>query len=326
MRRREFITLLSGVAAAWPLAARAQQPAMPVIGILQAGATGSLPQFVTPLRKGLSEMGFVEGRNVALEYRYAQNQLERLPELAADLVRHRVAVITTLGSDVAAAAAKGATGTIPIVFEIGADPVEAGLVASLNRPGGNLTGVTSMNEELSAKRLGLLHQMVPQARRIGAIVNKIAPTSPQEVKVLQDAASRLGVHIEFFHASTSPEIDAAFASLEKAGAEALVVTAGPPFGDYRAQIVTLATRQALPAIYTSSASTEIGGLMSYSPSIDRVRQVGIYAGRILKGDKPADLPVMQPAKFELVINLQTARAIGLAVSPDLLSIADEVIE
>jgi putative ABC transport system substrate-binding protein len=326
MRRRDFITLLGGAAAAWPLAARAQQPAVTVIGILQAGATGSLPQFVTPLRKGLSEMGFVEGRNVALEYRYAQNQLERLPELAADLVRRRVAVITTLGSDVAAAAAKGATGTIPIVFEIGADPVEAGLVASLNRPGGNLTGVTSMNEELSAKRLGLLHEMVPQARRIGAIVNKIAATSPQEVKVLQGAASRLGVHIEFFHASTSPEIDAAFSSLEKAGAEALVVTAGPPFGDYRAQIVTLATRRALPAIYTSSASTEIGGLMSYSPSIDRVRQVGIYAGRILKGDKPADLPVMQPTKFELVINLQTARAIGLAVSPDLLSIADEVIE
>src|SRR5580704_5689929 len=226
MRRRQFLTLLGGAAAAWPLAARAQQPATATVGILQAGVPGSLSQFAAPMRKGLSEMGYVEGRNLALEYRYAQNQLERFPELAADLIRRRVAVLVALGSDAVAAAAKAATTTTPIVFEIGGDPVESGLVTTLNRPGGNLTGITSMNEELTAKRAGLLHDMVPQARRIGAIVNKIAATSPQEVKVLQGAASRLGVHIEFFHASTSPEIDAAFSSLEKAGAEALVVTAG----------------------------------------------------------------------------------------------------
>jgi putative tryptophan/tyrosine transport system substrate-binding protein len=324
MKRRDFITLLGGTAAAWPLAVRAQ-PAMVPVGILQAGPAGSLAQYSAQLRKGLSEMGFSEGRNLALEYRYAQNQLERLPELAADLIRHQVAVIVTLGSDAVVAAAKAATTATPIVFEMGGDPVEAEFVTSLARPGGNLTGVTSMNAELSAKRLGLLHDLLPQARRVATILNT-SPTSELIVKVLQAAASDIGVEIELAHASTSQEIDTAFASLEQARTDALVVSAGPPFGDHIGQIATLAARHALPAIYPWREAAEIGGLMSYSTSMDRVRQVGIYVGRILKGERPADLPVILPSKFEFVINLQTARALGIDVPPTLLSIADDVIE
>jgi putative ABC transport system substrate-binding protein len=323
MNRRDLMALIGG-AAAWPVAARAQA-AMVTVGILQAGPTGSLAQYSAQLRKGLSEMGYVEGRNLALEYRYAQNQLERLPELAADLIRHQVAVIVTLGSDAVAAAAKAATSTTPIVFEIGGDPVEAEFVSSLGRPGGNVTGVTSMNAELSAKRLGLLHDLLPQARRVATILST-SPTSGLIMKVLQAAASQIGVEIELVQASTGQEIDTAFANLEQARADALVVSAGPPFGDHIAQMATLAARHGLPAIYPWREAADIGGLMSYSTSIDRVRQVGIYVGRILKGEKPADLPVMLPAKFEFVINLQTARALGIDVSPTLLSVADEVIE
>jgi putative ABC transport system substrate-binding protein len=325
VKRREFITLLGG-AAAWPTVVCAQQAGMPTVGILQGGPNGSLPQYSAQLRKGLSEMGFVEGRNMALEYRYAQNQLERVPDLAADLIRRRMAVIVTLGSDVVAAAAQTATATIPIVFEIGGDPIESGFVASLNRPGGNMTGVTSMNAELSAKRVGLLHDLLPQASRFATINNDGSPATPLTVKVLQTAASRIGVQIELLQARNSAEIDVAFATLSQSRADALVVSAGPPFGDHLAQIATLAARHGLPAIYPSREAAEIGGLMSYSTSIDRVRQAGIYVGRILKGEKAADLPVVLPAKFEFVINLQTAHALGLTVPPSLLAIADEVIE
>jgi putative ABC transport system substrate-binding protein len=277
------------------------------------------------LRKGLSEMGYLEGRNLTLEYRYAQNQLERLPELAADLIRRRVAVLVTLGSDAAAAAAKAATTTTPVVFEIGGDPVESGFVVALNRPGGNLTGVTSMNAELSAKRLGLLHDLLPQARRMATILSD-SPSSGPIAKSLQAAASRIGVEVEFLHASTGPEIDTAFAGLVQARVDALVVSAGPPFSDHYAQIATLAARHAIPAIYPARSAADVGGLMSYATSPDRVRQVGIYVGRILKGEKPGDLPVILPTKFDFVINLQTARALGIEVPPTLLSIADEIIE
>jgi putative tryptophan/tyrosine transport system substrate-binding protein len=323
MKRREFIAGL-GVAAL-PMVARAQQPTIRTVGILQAGPTGSLPQFEAPLRKGLSEMGYVEGRNLALEHRYAQNQLERLPELAADLIQRRVEVIVTLGSDAVAAAAKAATTTIPIVFDIGGDPVETNLVASLNRPGGNLTGFTAINAELTAKRLGLLHELLPQARRIANIVGN-SPASPLIVKALQTAAARIGVQVEFLNANSSLEIDAAFNSLTRAGAEALVVNAGPPFTDHVPQVVTLATRHGLPAIYPVREAPQIGGLMSYATTADGVRQVGIYVGRILKGEKAADLPVVLPTKFEFIINLQAARALGITVPPTLLAIADEVIE
>ena len=323
MNRRDLITLIGG-AATWPLAARAQQ-AMPMIGVLQAGPPGSLPQFAAPLRKGLSEMGYVEGRNLTLEYRYAQNHLEWLPELAADLVRRRLSVIVTLGSDAVAAVAKAATTTIPIVFEIGGDPVDSGFVVALNRPSGNLTGVTSMNAELSAKRLGLLHDLLPEARRVATIVNE-SPATAFIIKSLQAGASRIGMEVQILHASNGQEIDVAFASLVEARAEALVVSAGPPFSDHAAQIATLAARNAVPAIYPTRDNAEIGGLMSYSTSMDRVRQVGIYVGRILKGEKPAGLPVILPTKFEFVINLQAARALGLMVPPTMLAQADEVIE
>jgi putative ABC transport system substrate-binding protein len=271
-------------------------------------------------------MGYVEGRNLAIEYRSAQNQLDRLPELAADLVRHRVAVIATLTSDAAAFAAKSATTTIPIVIEIGGDPVQSGFVASLNRPGGNVTGITSMNAELSAKRLGLLHDLLPQAQHIAVLVNRNSPATELFIKVVQAAASHIGVQIEFFHASTVPEIDTAFASLVQNRSDAFVGGAGPPFNERFVHIVSLATRHALPAIYPGRDFAVAGGLMSYSTSIDRFRQAGIYVGRILKGEKPADLPVMQPTKFELVINLQTATLLGITVPPTLLAQADEVIE
>jgi putative ABC transport system substrate-binding protein len=325
MRRRDFITILGG-SATWPLAVRAQQPAMPVVGFLQGGSPESGAVFLAAFRKGLSEMGYVEGRNLAIEYRYAQNQLDQLPELAADLVRRRVAVIATPGGDAVTFAAKAATTTIPIVFEIGGDPVQSGLVASLNRPGGNVTGVTSMNAELAVKRLGLLHELLPQATRIGVLVNSNSPVTEPLVKAVQAAAFRIGVQIEFFHANNGPEIDTAFASLVQKRADALLLNAGPPFIERRVQIVTLAARHILPAIYPSRADAAAGGLMSYLTSDDRFRQVGIYAGRILKGEKPTDLPVLLPTKFEFIINLQTVKLLGITVPPSLLAIADEVIE
>jgi putative tryptophan/tyrosine transport system substrate-binding protein len=326
MRRREFIAGLSA-AAAWPRTAPAQQLTMPVVGWLQSTSRGANQQFLALFRKGLSEMGYVEGRNVAMELRYAGNELQRLPELAADLVRRRVAIIAALGGTVQASAAMSATTTIPIVFEVGVDPVQAGLVASLSRPGGNATGVSSMNNPLVAKRIGLLHELLPQARRVAAFLNPSAAGAAVDyAKLTESAAASIGVDIKFYFARNSAEIDAAFAKMADERAEALVGAPGAPFIERRVQIMTLAVRYGLPAIFSARDDAEAGGLMSYSPSPDRFRLAGLYAGRILKGEKAADLPVVLPTKFEFVINLQTARTLGIEVPPTLLAIADEVIE
>lgn len=325
MRRREFIALIGGTAAAWPLAAGAQQTAMPVVGHLFAGSPGA--SFLPEFRKGLSEMGFVEGRNVAIENRWAEGRNDRLPELAAELVRLRVAVIFTAGGAVAAVAGKAATTTIPIVFNIGDDPVQAGLVASFNRPGGNVTGISFMNAQLTAKRLGLLHELLPAATRFAMLVDPSNPNVASVTADAQAAASTFGGQTEVFAASTNDEIDAAFASLVQKRADALLIAAGPLFVNRRAQLATLAARYAVPAIHFSREFVEAAGLMSYGSSIaDTTRQAGIYVGRILNGEKPADLPVMQPSKFELVINLQTAKVLGIVIPTSLLARADEVIE
>jgi putative tryptophan/tyrosine transport system substrate-binding protein len=326
MRRRDFLTLLGGAVAAWPFAVRAQQPAMPVIGYLDAGSAEPNAPLLSAFRKGLSETGYAEGRNVAIEFRWAEGRSERLPELAADLVRRRVALIVTGDGTQAALAAKAATATIPIIFMTGVDPVETGLVASLNRPGGNATGITHMNALLEPKRLALLHELVPRAVRFAALVPNTPLTGSTIVTDLQAAASVIGGRIEVLAATTRGEIDAAFASLEQKRADALMVSAGTLI-DRRVQILTLATRYGLPTIYPWRADAVAGGLMSYGIVItDQFRQMGIYTGRLLKGEKPADLPVMRPTRFEFVINLQTARALGIEVPPSLLSIADEVIE
>jgi ABC-type uncharacterized transport system substrate-binding protein len=327
MRRREFITLL-GSAAAWPLAARAQQAAMPVIGQLTAGSQAANANWNSAFRKGLSEMGFAEGRNVTIEYRYANDLYDRLPALAAELVGKRVAAIFTNGGNLVTAAAKAATSTIPIVFSTGGDPVEAGMVESFNRPGGNVTGVSFVNTALTGKRLGLLHQLVPSASRLAMLVNPLNPTAAApQIADAQAAAAAIGAQIEVFSASTSNEIDSAFARMADWRAQALLIGTGPLFGARIAQLATLATRYTLPAIHGTLEFTGVGGLMSYGSSIaDAYRLAGIYVGRILKGERPGDLPVMQPTRFDLVINLATARAIGLDVPPTLLAIADEVIE
>jgi len=311
----------------WPLAACAQQPAMPVVGYLYAGSPEPSAIQVAAFRKGLSETGYVEGRNVAIEFRWAHNEIDRLPELAADLVRRRVAVIVTPGSVTPALAAKAATTTIPIVFSSGADPVQSGLVASLNRPGGNVTGFSTMSNEIGAKRLGLLHELLPGAARFAVLVNPNSPTAELQIKDAQAAASTIGRQVEILYAGTNSEIDTAFASLVQKRADALLVSSEGFFTNRRVQLVTLAARHAVPAIYHVREFAEAGGLMSYGPSqTDQWRQVGIYVGRILKGEKPADLPVMRPTKFEFIINLQTARLLGITVPPTLLAIADEVIE
>ena len=326
--RREVIKLLGGVAAAWPLAASAQQPAMPVIGFLSAGTPegNSLP--VPAFRKGLSETGYVEGQNIAIQYLWANNEIDRLPALAADLVRRRVAVITALGNMTVALAAKAATTTIPIVFSTGGDPVQTGLVASLNRPGGNVTGISSMNVELAAKRLGLLHELLPGAERFALLVNPNNPVvADVMIKDVQAAAAAIRCQIVVLNAGTNREIDAAFASVVQKRADALLVSPDVLFTDRRVQLATLAVRHAVPTIYSLREHTEVGGLMSYGPNnTDRERQAGVYTGRILKGEKPADLPVLRATKFEFVINLQTAKALGLEIPPTLLSRADEVIE
>ena len=324
IRRRSFITLLGG-AAAWPLVVRAQQPALPVIGYLNVGEPGE--RQVAAFRKGLSETGYVEGRNVAIEFRWARYDGERLPELVADLIRRRVAVIATPASMPAAFAAKALTTTIPIVFSGARDPVQAGLVASLNRPGGNVTGVTSMNVDIGPKRLGLLRELVPRAARFAVLVNPTAPITDSEIADLQSAASAVGRQLDILTASTNHDIETAFANLAQKQIDALVISPNTLFGSRRAQIVTLATFHRVPVIYSDRAYTEIGGLMSYGGNLaDTFRQTGIYTGRVLKGEKPADLPVMRATKFEFVINLQTARAFGLTVPPGLLAIADEAIE
>jgi putative tryptophan/tyrosine transport system substrate-binding protein len=328
MKRRQFITLLGGAAAAWPLIARAQQLAMPVVGFLYPGAPELSTGIVAAFRKGLGETGFVEGRNVAIEFRFAYNDNTRLPELAADLVRRRVAVIVTPGSTPASLAAKAATATIPIVFSIGPDPVEIGLVASLNRPGGNVTGISSMTAQVGAKRLAFLHELLPGAVRLAILVNPNSPPVTQAtVKDVETAAAAVGRQIEILAAGSPRDIDAAFASLEQKRVEGLLVNPDPFFDNRRVQLVTLAAHQRLPTIYPFREHVEIGGLMSYgSSATERDRQVGVYAGRILKGEAPGNLPVVRAAKFELVINLQTARALRLDVPATLLAQADEVME
>jgi putative ABC transport system substrate-binding protein len=327
MRRRQFISLLGSAAAAWPLAARAQQAALPVVGFVYPSVPELSAGIVAAFRKGLNQTGFVEGRNVTIEFRFGYNDIAQLPKLAADLVDRRVAVIATPGSTPSALAAKAATATIPIVFGIGPDPVEIGLVASLNRPGGNITGITSMNAELGAKRLGLLHELLPSAVRFAVLVNPNNRNAEPLTRDAQATASAIGREIEIFAASSAREIDAAFVSLLQKRADALLVSPDPLFDSRRVQLVTLATHHRLPTIYSFRENVEIGGLASYgSSAAERDRQVGIYAGRILKGEKPADLPVIRADKFEFVINLQTARVLGLDVSPTLLALADEVIE
>ena len=324
-RRREFITLLGGAAATWPLAARAQQP-MPVIGYLYAGSPEPSAHLLAAFRKGLTETGYVEGQNLAIEFRWARNETDRLPELAADLVRRQVAVIATPGSSVASTAAKAATLSIPIVFSMGGDPVQAGLVASFNQPGGNVTGISSMNTELGSKRLGLLHELVPNAERFATLVMN-SPLYQPLVEDVQAGAASIGRPIDVVYASTSRDIDAAFSRIVQKRIEALVLTPGPLFNNNRVQLATLAARHALPAIYSSREFAEAGGLMSYGTNLgDAYRQAGVYTGRILKGEKVADLPVLQSTKFEFVINLNTAEAFGLTFPPGLLAIADEVIE
>ena len=327
MKRRAFITLLGGAAAAWPLAARTQQPAMPVIGFLHPAPPEAGARFVREFRKGLDEAGYVEGRSVAVEYRWGHGEESRLPELAADLARRGVAVIATPGSIAAALAAKAATTTIPIVFLTGADPVQAGLVASLNRPGGNITGVGAMNMELAPKQIGLLHELLPGAERFGLLVN---PSNPQRQSVIagsQMAASALGRSLEILTARTNQEITAAFTSAVQKRTDALFVMGDALFTNRIVQLATLAVRHAIPTMYALREFAEAGGLMSYAPSItDAYSQAGIYAGRILKGEKPSDLPVMLPTKFELVLNPKTAKALGLEIPDKLLAIADEVIE
>ena len=327
MRRRAFIPLLGGAAAAWPLAARAQQPAMPVIGYLGSGTKESELFRLSGLRRGLTETGFVENRNFRIEYRWAENQNHRLPELAADLVRSQVAVIVVLGSVPATRAARAATTTIPIVFEFGNDPVRVGLVSSLSRPGGNVTGVTSLNVEVGPKRLELLHELVPTATIIGMLVNPTNPNAETLAGDAQAAGRKLGLQVPVLHASNASEINAAFATLAQLGAGALVIGPDPFLNNSRQQLATLALRYALPAIYEWRDFAVAGGLLSYETSIgDLFRQAGVYTGRILKGEKPDDLPVVQPTKFEMIINLKTAKALGLEIPPKLLALADEVIE
>jgi putative ABC transport system substrate-binding protein len=326
--RREFIFALGGAAAASPLAARAQQQAMPVIGLLHPTSLDALAERMGGFRQGLKDIGYVEGENVAIEYRYADNQLDRLPGLAADLVRRQVAVIAATGGPGSAFAAKEATTTIPIVFVVGDDPVRLGLVGSLARPGRNLTGINFFIVELAAKRLELLRELVPKADRVAVLVDPTnATTAESTLRDVEGAARAVGLQTQVFNVTTSREIDAAFASLVRERIDMLFVPGGAFFADRRVQLILLATRHAIPAIYPFRGFAEAGGLMSYGASLtDAYRQLGVYAGRILKGAKPAELPVVQSTKFELVINAQAARVLGLTVPPALLARADEVIE
>jgi putative ABC transport system substrate-binding protein len=328
VKRREFITLLGGAAAAWPLAARAQQQAMPVVGFLNSQSPEGYAERLRGFRQGLKDTGYVEGENVAIEYRWAEAQIDRLPELAAELVRRQVAVIVASVGPAPVLAAKAATTTTPIVFIVPEDPVRLGLVASLARPDGNLTGVNFFTSELTAKRLGLLRELVPTAVRVAVLINPDnATTTETALRDLQSAARAMGVQIQVLKASTSREIDAAFATFLREPPDALFVVGDPLFNSRRVQLVHLATLHKVPATYSQRQYPEIGGLMSYgSNTTDAFRQVGGYVGRILKGAKPADLPVVQTSKFELVINAQTARMLGLTVPPMLLARADEVIE
>jgi len=327
VKRREFITLLGG-AAAWPLAARAQQPATPMIGFLHPSLSDARTDQLRAFRQGLKETGYVEGENVAIVYRWADNQVDRLPALAAELVERRVAVIAATGGIIPALAAKAATTTIPIVFDVGEDPVRLGLVASLARPGGNLTGINFFPNELAAKRLELLRELVPSAIRIAVIVDPASATTTESIlREVEPAGRVMGLQIQVLTASTSGEINAAFAAIARARPDAVFVGISPFLIDRRVQLAQLAARNAVPAIYPDRVHAEVGGLMSYGASLtDAYRQVGVYTGRILKGAGPAELPVVQSSKFELVINAETARMLGLTVPPQLLARADEVME
>jgi putative ABC transport system substrate-binding protein len=324
--RREFIMLIGG-AAVWPLGARAQQPGMPVIGFLHPGLPSSFVQQLASFRQGLKEGGYVEGQNAVIEFRWGEGRFDRLPELAADLVRRRVAVITVLGGTNAALSVKAATTTVPIVFLTGADPVRDGLVASLNRPEANVTGISFIAEELGEKELGLLHELVPNAMTVGLFVNPNNPSTPRQIANSQQATRALGLQLEVVNVADLDRIDGAFEILVERRAGALLVGADPLFGNRIDQLVALAARHRIPTIYYRREYAEAGGLMSYGTSLkDAWRQVGTYTARILKGAKPSELPIMQTTKFEFVINLKTAKALGVKISDNLLSLADEVIE
>jgi putative ABC transport system substrate-binding protein len=327
MRRRDFITLIGGAAAAWPLSARAQQGAMPVIGILSAFPAATAEKRMAAFRKGLGESGYVESQNVLIMYLQADGQYDSLPALAADFVRRHVSVIVSPQSSVAAIAARDATKVIPIVFSVPADPVMLGLVASLNRPGGNATGVHTFSSGLAAKRLGLLRELLPHSKVVAVLFNPATPANNTALRELQAAASAIGQKLRVVNASSNQEIDMAFEALVGERPDALLVVNDLLFSSRLIQIVMLAARHAIPVIYTSREYVDAGGLMSYGTSFSEVyRQIGIYTGRTLKGVKPADMPVVRPTKFELVINLQTAKTLGLMVPPMLLAAADEVIE
>ena len=325
--RREFVTLVGGAATVWPVVARGQQAKMPAIGFLYAGSSGPVAHQMTVFRRVLAEAGYVENQNVTIEYRYAEGQYDRLPELAADLVRRQVAVIVATPNTSSARAAKAATATIPIVFSVSDDPVKLGLVASLSRPGANVTGVNYFISELGAKRLGLLRELLPAAARVGVLVNPSSTGTESFIKDLTVAADAIGIQLQVVSARDIHEIETALATLARDKADALMVAPDTFFSNLRVQIVTLAARHAVPAIYTVREYVQNGGLMSYGPSVpDAYRQLAIYAGRILKGARPADLPVVQSSKIDLIINLPTAQSLGLTVPPTLLARADEVIE
>jgi putative ABC transport system substrate-binding protein len=327
VRRRDFITLLGGVAAAWPMAARAQQPAMPVIGYLSSASPDRDAGRLRAFRQGLSETGFIEGRNVAIEYRWADEQHDRLPALAADLVHQQVAVIAQAGHVLGVFAAKAATTTIPIVFVTGVDPVGLGLVASLSRPGVNLTGVTTLGIELEPKRLELLHELIPAARTVGALVNRMHPIAEAQSSELQAAARGLGLKLQILDASTERDFDAVFARLVELQADGLVIATDGLFISQSEHLARLAVRHAMPAIFQLRTFAAAGGLMSYGGDFaEMYRQSGAYVGRILKGEKPVDLPVQQVTRVELVLNLKTAKALGITVPQSILGRADELIE
>jgi putative tryptophan/tyrosine transport system substrate-binding protein len=326
MRRREFVALL-GVAAAWPLAARAQQSAMPVIGLLNGQTSAASTALIAAFRQGLAAAGFVEGRNLAIVYRSAEGDIGQLPALAAELVRLPVAVIAAVGGDNSVRFAKAATATIPIVFTTGTDPVETGIVASLSRPGGNVTGASFMGSLVAAKQIGLLRDTAPRLATIGLLVDPLNPMVPAIIRDVQTAAQGAGLKAVAVEVNGERDIDAALAQFVEQRVDALIVTASVPFLQQRDRLITLAARHAIPAIYFNRDFPSGGGLMSYGADLrDAYRQAGVYVGRILKGDKPADLPVTLPTRFELVINMKTVKALGLSVPPGLIAIADEVIE
>jgi putative ABC transport system substrate-binding protein len=326
MRRRDFVTLIGG-AASWPLASRAQQPSMPVVGFLSARSPAEAASVLAAFRQGLAETGYFEGKNVTIEYRWAEGHYDRLPALAEELVRRGVAVIAATGGEPSPMAAKAATATLPIVFTVGSDPVEMGLVASLSRPGGNLTGTTIMGVDLGPKRLDLIRQLVPKALRIAILSNPTFPMASAEVREVEDAALRLAIEVNVWNASTESEIDEAFADLARHRPDALIIGTDPFLLGQRDQLARLAARHAIPTVYFLREFVESGGLMSYGPDIRRgYRQAGVYTGYILGGKKPAELPVLRPTSFLLSINLETAKALGIALPATLLAVADEVIE